>query len=306
MSIDPEHNELEKAQALIDELVQVDYGGKRDSIIDLKLDLLERTIELLRIKKRYLKNDLKFEDYIQSNIFCGSDSIHFALPERSDNLGSGTAPIRLQPKLLLFLLIYHREEFRVLDIIEKFIGKIWDYLGTVDFKKTETGVFRCFTNTRFAAKTLREYGLLKFTRKEAFKTWVLSLPGFLVASVVLEKYKDDWQIPTFRRAYNLNLHEDILDAKDRVRTYDDYVKRLAVICEPNTEIFGTFEGVLQEAYSLLNNYWRILENQNKTIVERQKESLKLVQKIEGLPTIEQFYSELSKCINLERLLGEIR
>ena len=304
MSIEPDNKELEKAKALVEELVQIDCSGEKNDF-NFKLDLLDRTIEMLRIRQRSLKNELRFEDYIQGHICCEGDSLHFTVPETQNLLGSGTNPIQLQPKLLLFLLIYHRERYRVLDIIEQFIGKIWDDLTTVDFKKTETGVFRCFTNTRFAAKTLREYGLLKFTRKEEFKTWVLSLPGFLVASVVLEKYRNDWQIPASRRAYDLNLHEDILDARNRTTTYDDYVKRLAVICEPNTEIFGTFASVLEKAYDLLKDYWRILENQKKTIVERQKVSLEIVQRIEELPMIKQFYSEFSRCINLERLLREI-
>ena len=77
MSIEPEHKEFEDTEALIDELVHIHYSIGRDDLLDHKLDLLERTIELLRIRKRHLKNDLRLEDYIQSDLFCDSKGFHF-------------------------------------------------------------------------------------------------------------------------------------------------------------------------------------------------------------------------------------
>ena len=305
MSIDRDGQELDEALALIEKLVQVDQYRPADQMGELKLDVLERTIELIRIKRKCLRNGLPLEEFIQGNILNNETSIRYISPERIDSLGSGTTPIHLQPKLLLFLLLYHRENYRVLDIIERFIEKVWDSLKTVDFKRTETGVLRCYTNTRFSANTLREYGLLKFTKKEAYKTWILSLPGFLVASLVLEKYKEDWQVPRVERLHNYDLHNDILAAKEQLETYDDYVGCLARICEPNLDLYKTFGPVLKRAYSLLNDYWEVMRDHKLNIADRQKASMALINKIDQIPDSAQFYSELSKSINLERVLSDV-
>ena len=155
--------------------------------ITSKIDFLERALELLRYKNRHLKNKLGFEKFIQGQVFEKDGNIAYTSPEKYLSVDSGTKPIRLQTKLLMFLLLNHNKSFEVFSIIENFIYEIWGQLTFLDFKKTKTGVTRCFTNTRFAANTLRDYGLLKFTKKEAYKTWTLFLYGFLVAADVLDK-----------------------------------------------------------------------------------------------------------------------
>lgn len=305
MAIEPDNKEFENVEKLINQMVQIDFADNRGIDLLFKLDVLDRTIELLRIRNKNLKNNLPIEDYVQGNLFVDSDSLRFSMPERYYDIGTGIHPIQLQPKLLLFLLLFHKEEYRVLDIIKHFINKLWDEFDPIDFKKTETGVFRCFTNTRFAAKTLRAYGLLKFTQKEAYKTWVLSLPGFLVASVVLDKHSKHWGIPQYSKIPKYDLHEDIWKAWDNMNTYDDYLQRLTAICKPNADIFKTFKPVLEKAYMLLEKYWKLLCNQEMTINERHEASIELLGRVEELPSIEQFYVELSKSLNLDRFLKEL-
>lgn len=305
MTIESDNQDWKKIEAILNDFIQIDAGGKRNIDFNLKLDLLGRTLETLRIKRKTLDNKLPVEEFLQGDRFVDTDCIRFMLPEKYTDPGSGTPPIRLQPKLLLFLLLYHQKAYRVLDIIKHFIDKVWDQLEIIDFKKTQTGVFRCYTNTRFAAKTLRAYGLLRFTRKEAYKTWVLSLPGFLVGSVVLDKYQHQWTLPKHRKIYNFDLHEEIWNAWSGMRTYDDYLRRLTTICEPNTDIFTTFEPVLEKAYDMLADYWKILRNHDMTVKERHTASVELLKRIETLPSIDQFYRELSKSINLDRLLSEL-
>ncbi len=151
---------------------------------------------MLRIEKRQLNNNLAFSDFIQGNLEFKNNQIHFTPPLKPRTRGFGTRPVYLQPKLLIYLLFRHgKSDNQVYDIIKNFVRVIWDDLDDLDFEKTKTGVFRCFTNTRFAANTLRDYGLLKFTKKEAFKTWVLSFTGVMVAS----KFVRDgaWHKPLF-------------------------------------------------------------------------------------------------------------
>jgi len=54
----------------------------------------------------------------------------------------------------------------------------------IDFERTATGVLRIETTVRFAARSLRQCGLLQYTSQEAFKTWRLSLLGILAADNV--------------------------------------------------------------------------------------------------------------------------
>ena len=162
---------------------------------------------------------------------------------------------------MLFLLYRHnRGYYSIYNTIDSFTKTIWDHLETLDFKRTQTGVIRCFTNTRFAANTLRKYGLLRYTPKVAYKTWVLSLPGMLVASKLMEKA--DWTIPEIGIRWHFDLHPDIRSAFDDLNTHDSFVKRLATVCKPHNKVFEEFEKGSTRAYSLLENYWAILNDKS--------------------------------------------
>ena len=275
----------------------------------LKIDLLERLLELLRGEQKYFENELSFERFIQGSISIGKDGLHYTFPEDLELVGSGTPQINLQTKLLMFLLLHHRSAYQVFDIINNFIKTIGRELEPLDFKKTRTGVTRCFTNTRFAANSLRAYGLIKFTRKEAYKTWTLSLPGFLVASKVLSD--NNWVLPKSEKIYGSDLHPDIHKAYIDLQTYDKFVERLASVCKNDVEVFETFGPILRRAYSLMGKYWHALRNENITLNERKKKSLKLLSKLENISdkqeklNIEDFYKEFSACINVQNLLKSL-
>jgi len=267
-----------------------------------KIDLLERILEITRIENKYLENNLPTEEFLQGILKIDRGTLRFDAPKKIKNLGSGTSPIRLQPKLLLFLLFIHnRGSYKVYDIIDRFIRIIWDHLDPLDFKKTRTGVTRCFTNTRFAANTLRRYGLLKFTRKEAYKTWALSLPGILVASKVMEKA--DWAIPHVQRELNFDLHPDILKAFDELKSYDSFVRRLTSICKPDNKLFVDFKKASIKAYSLLGKYWDILQNPSLSKKDREKESQAQLERIEKDSEIKKFYDAFSTLVNVGDLLS---
>ena len=161
MQEEPSDLDFEKLKQLIAELVYIEGDPPDRENFQDKLDILERAIECLRIKCKCIENPLPLEIFIQGYFRADQNTLRYSFPTQHGSLGSGTPPIQLQPKLLLFLLIYHRESYQIYDIISKFADKIWDQLTFLDFKKTRTGVVRCFTNTRFAAHTLRDYGLFR-------------------------------------------------------------------------------------------------------------------------------------------------
>jgi len=295
--------EPEDFKKLLEELIYIEK--QPGNSIKHKIDVLERVLEYLRIKERYLENKLDLEEFLQGEVFVDCGRLHYYPPATKLDVGSGTHPMNLQPMLLMFLLLYHREAYAVYDIIEKFIDRIWDQLAVLDFKRTKTGVVRCFTNTRFAAHTLRDSGLLRFTRKEAYRTWVLSLPGFLVASVLVKWSRMDFQRLRYQHGHGSLLHPEIWAALNSIENYDIFVNVLAQVCEPNTEVFSTFEHVLRQAYSLLEKYWRIVQNPRLSIKERKEISMEHIKQLDETPEIEKFYSEFSKCVNIERLLGDL-
>lgn len=305
MSINPKSPELEKAEVLINKMVQVDSNSLFEADFGVKLDVLERTIELIRIHRKQMKHSLDIETYTQGDLFVDNATIHFCPPKKYEDPGVGIPSSYYQPKLLLFLLIYHREKYKVIEIIEMFIEKIWDDLDTLDFKKTDTGVIRCYTNIRFAAHTLRDFGLLRFTQREAYKTWELSLLGFLVASIVLGQDWCQWNRDKMHVSQGHFLQDGITKAIKQVKDYRNFVNWLGHICEPDTKVFKTFEGMLKEAYALLSKYQTVLSKENITKKERLEHSSELVHQLERLADIDKFYEEFSKCINVNRLLNTI-
>lgn len=284
---------------LMQSITSAGYDYKSGDV-QFKIDLLERALEVLRYEYKHLKNELPFEEFISGFVSLTHGRLNFAAPKKRTDIGTGTAAVRLQPKLLMFLLLYHRDYYKVFDIIDKFIEKIWDELQVVDFKKTQTGVTRCFTNTRFAATTLRDYGFLKYTNKEAFKTWTLSLPGFLVASKVLED--QNWKIPETQKQTGFDLHPDIHLAWDSLQTFDDFTGRLKTLCDPKTQVFTTFEPVLKKAHKMLAEYWKALREDSWNQADRKKESLNRLRLLEKDPKMEAFYDQFSKCL-LETFAG---
>lgn len=268
----------------------------------LKIDLLERTLELLRIQNKYLENNLPIELFIQGNVKLGDKGLQFFAPEKIKEYGSGTPPIQLQPKLLLYL--FYRNfggEMQVYDIIKFFIELIWDKFSILDFKKTQTGVTRCFTNTRFAANTLRTYGLLKFTRREAYKTWMLSLSGLLVASALATK--GNWKLLPVEKGYPFELHPDIRDVFTGLEDFRKFVTTLSSICKSGTNPFDEFKQGSQKAYSLLKDYRVVMWNSELKKEERRKKSLAFLKRMEQEPEIRNFYEEFRRSVKAGDLLS---
>jgi hypothetical protein len=302
----PLATEMIGLERLIDRWVEVDGHASNDAI-GLKIEVLSLALEKLRHARKQKGEQITFEEFEQSILFPDTDCLRLIADQLHYDVGKGTAPVRLQVPLLLFLLVHHRERLSVLAIIDLFIDKIWDDLTFVDFKKTATGVTRCYTNTRFAAHTLRDYGFLKFTQKEAFKTWELSLTGFLVAARVLAYFRGkeiQWNVPIHTPHQNFDLHEQIRQAWDGLRSYTEFVERLKSIFIPDAKIFTTFGPVLQEAYKLLPAYWDTLGDHELTQKDRRRDTQALVHELEAVGLNDDFYAELSDCIKINDALAK--
>jgi hypothetical protein len=166
--------------------------------------------------------------------------------------------------------------------------------------KTKTGVIRCYTNTRFAANKLRDYGLLKFTQKEAFKVWTLSLPGVLVAALTLQA--NGGRVDMRPAVPFSGLHPQILKAVKQVNEFSSLVDYLKCLCEPNTDIFDRLEPILKNADKLLVEYWRVLQNGQMATKQRSQASLDYTRRLEQIPDYSTFMQQLSDAIQIDLLL----
>jgi|ERR1051326_4365596 hypothetical protein len=293
---------VDKFSGLIDSLISAtDLDGA--NMIRQKMELLSLSIDDWKASHGFFDNQVTFEEYSKSEIYIDVGHLHFDGQPKLPNPGSGTPPYKLQPLLLLHLLISHRKKYQVYEIITSYIKWIQEDLEPADFKKTQTGVIRCFTNTRFAANVLRSYGLLKFSQKEAYKTWVLSLAGFTVASRMLQSNKWTLEMGIGRTAREI--HPFIEFAWGPENTYDEFVSTLAFVCKPNLDIFVTFKPMLSEAYKLLNEYWKKLADSTIKKVDRRKECYDRIHTLEAHPDIERFYQEFSDAINVELFIESL-
>ncbi len=317
MQLTVESRELKQLEELVSKLVKVapklqddtkSLFGRESKVLSEKeqllrnIDVLERALEQLRIRHRNIDNHIRYEDFVDGELFVDERRIHFKWSESRSRSGrrKGTSPMSLQPKLLTFLLLNHGTTWKVYDIIEDFIDKVWDSLHTMDFERTQTGVVRCFTNTRFAALRLRDYGLLRFTRKEAYKTWTLSLPGFVAASRLVESR--GWGIKENYRPNGNAVHPDIVQALCTVSDYETLVAQLKRVCTDDVDIFLSFEPVLKKAHELLVSYNNSLKDRYLTKAEKMDATEYYVKALDNLEGMGEFYKEFSALLNVEHLI----
>jgi len=251
------------------------------------------------VSNKSLENVVPFEESLQSDCELINDKLHFYCPEKRFDKGSGTHPTILQPLLLQYLLVHHKEDMHIYNIIDGFIAQVWDELLDVDFKRTKTGVFRCFTNTRFAANVLRHYGFLKFSKKEAYKTWKLSLAGFIVAAKVIKK--NNWKLQKNQNHIGFNINPIITDTWKDIKDFNKFVQTLNNMCGEGVDFYKSFEVLLNEAYRLLGEYWKIIEDQELSQKEKLAQSGKKIKELESHTDIEKFYQEFRLHLVIEDL-----
>jgi len=279
---------------------RVDAG--HDVSLSAKLDLIERVLEAFRIEKRQLNNNLAFSEFIQGDLEIKDNQLRFTPPQKLKARDFGTRPVYLQPKLLIYLLFRHgKPADPIYDIIDNFVRVIWNDLDILDFERTKTGVFRCFTNTRFAANTLRDYGLLKFTKNEAFKTWVLSFTGVMVAS----KFVRDgaWDKPLFVNKYSSDLHPAIKESFRELSVMAEFVNTLTFITKSNLNFKESFTDSVKMTLPLLSQHHAILKDDDLSRQEKKKKCKEILKKIENDAAVMKLFENLILHLKTGELLN---
>ncbi len=269
--------------------------------ISEKIDIMERAIQLIRINNRCLENKLDFDEFVQGSISIESEKLIYSPPPKFKRNRPGTPPIYLQPKLLIYLLYRNSSgKQKIYDIIENFIKLIWNQLKILDFENTKTGVMRCFTNTRFAANTLRDYGMLEFTKKEAFKTWTLSFTGTMVALKFLRD--NEWEKPVYVEKYSTDLHPNIKSAFKRLREYNDFVDTLTISSKADAKISVDHQEGLKSTHELLKKYHSILKNPDLKKSEMKEQCSNIIVELKNNESIKALFHKLESNFQI----GEIK
>lgn len=158
---------------------------------------------------------------------------------------------------------------------------------------------------RIAATKLRDFGLLKFTRREAFKTWELSLPGLLVAAQLYQDRQEAGticSIPALDMVETIGLHCEVHRALNGLGTFDAFIARLRFLCKDDTKVFETFEPMLKSAHGLFLKYRTLLNDADLTKRERGTATAQCMAQLESLPFIDAFYEELALSLRIDDLL----
>ncbi len=271
-----------------------------------RIDILERMIEVLRYELEYPDNKLPFERFVNGAILVDDGVIHYRPGQCAPFGGIGTRAYDLQPRLLIYLLVNHGLHGDVYSAIHGFVRRHRPILGVLDFKRTRTGVVRCFTNTRTAARTLRRFGLLRYTCREAYKTWELSLRGLLVAAILYRHghVKPPESFPTDL----VDAHPLVRTALLMTRTFDRAVAVFQHVCEKGRGLYASIDAVAREVERVRRGYRAaIRERLTMRPKEDERLSTRALEVIESHPAMPDFKRDLSMALQIEDVLaGAVR
>lgn len=152
-----------------------------------KIEVMERLLERMRHEIRHTGSSVDLDHVMAGKTVVEDGHVFFFPPAGAPEHPSGKKPVLLQPHLLAYLLLNHNPRRQVFVTIQGFVEKNTAEFGWPDYKRTQTGVMRCFTNTRDAARQLREYGLVAFLHGRYKQAWVLTIEGIAAAMVLLDR-----------------------------------------------------------------------------------------------------------------------
>ncbi len=177
---------LHDLERLVEDLVVVEPGTDGHDLAT-KLDILERVVELLRLRGGRVRNERSVGALlggglaVQHNGSGGALRIVVGASGSRYGVDKPRTPDELHVPLLLYLLRDRNAGERIGDDLQHFILSIVNDLGPADVETTETGVMRIATTTRMAARALRHFGLIRDSDETRTKTWDLTLLGILCA-----------------------------------------------------------------------------------------------------------------------------
>jgi hypothetical protein len=283
-----------------------------------KLDLLERLLEVTRGVTGYHKNRLDMRSLDGLHVAgTGMELLVKADAQRGLEVAEPYRALDYQLPLMQFLLINSSAgRLSVLRTIEALVSSVHTLLGPADYEKTRIGTTRCYTNARFAATTLRRYGFLQYTYREAYKCWELSFLGILVAAIT---YEDAGLMfgrvpPGETKQRYFPLHPKVGEALERLQSPKAVAAVIRELCQASGEAFSDFGTVVSAVTAATTNLRGVLAGPGKMASRsknpRRAEKLRadaarrLVYKLGQLADVKRFRSQMAVELQLRPLWGK--
>jgi hypothetical protein len=318
----PEHL-IDNAERLVQQLVALECDTLAAGGLATRLDVLERLVELLRLRSGRLENSLSMDELLQRNVEVwvneqtGAMRVSVGLP-RTMRIAGATDYRRhpdLHVALLLFLLHAGRPDSRIGEDLNQFILAVQKGLSPSDLETTKTGVLRIATTTRDAARALRQHGLLRDVDETRGRTWALSLLGMLAASE-LTKQHDALNLPPsigqgdghHQPGARKRLAADV-EAVVRSFAHPDSVRSaLSLLVDPDKNVFTSFDVVAQTLANYcsgLEQRWRAMDERRKVQSERdlKREADAMLHSVEAAIIPSRLVVDLNKSLSMRQLLG---
>jgi len=276
-----------------------------------KLDVLERIVELGRLTTGQAENAIRVDDLLVSGVDVDPETRQLAIG-RSSRAGdapwpapSARVPYELQVPLLIYLVHSRSRREPIGDLLADFVTVASPFLTPWDMESTRTGVPRIATNTRLAARDLRAWGLLRYTRGEAFKTWELSHVGLIVgAGLSLRGATVSLQTRALKASHGGSgwLTERI---QDLWHDLSDVVKLKAIlhaISRPNSDILKSMEKI-QELLVAYGHLAHPRASGREVLHESRAEAEDLIECMQGVIRADDLADDVVTDLALRSLLG---
>jgi len=290
-------NSKEQLKRFIESGIVIPKEYLKQDRFKAKLDSLERIIEAVRFYFGYDENAIPLENFLQTEWKLNADNSveMLSFPEKvtQHDCRRFLNPSTLQIPLITYLLLTFQKQQKILTLIHSFNREIRMNMTPYDFQKTQTGVTRCVTNTRFASLSLRDAGLIKFTHKEAFKRWELSFLGIIVAVML---YEYDWRGELESGEHggpSRWLNKDLRYAIDFVTKANNFEQIMQKICKNSgvrMDVADYISGFLMKNIRKYNELV-LFSDLNKK--ERTKSINQFINDLEDLPIVKRFMETVS-------------
>jgi len=313
---------IERVQRFVQDVVDVEPALPPSEELAVKLDILARVVELLRLSSGRADNRTTMQQLLERGLdVCPSSSGALVVQvggrarARAIDAGRARLPSELQECLLIHLLHRRSRTGSIGDDLHEFVVAIRADLSPRDIESTRTGVMRIATTTRDAARVLRIHGLIQDSDETRGRRWDLSLLGVL-AAVEMGRVGRGGALPP-AAAYVSGMSRfgegDRLASslEEMVARFRDPVivsTAVAELCGSDLDIFPTFDAVVRTLSTFcqtLYTHWQELDSRASRLTPKDIRSAAdaMLRTVEESVSAGLFAEEVNKSLALDQLLG---
>jgi hypothetical protein len=313
---------LDQLETFVDSIVHIGTWTTQSAELRTKLDVLERVVELLRLRTGHVANRISLTSLLAEGISVGvgaSGRPTLRVGGGSDALGTsrpihnGLVQSELQLPLMLFLLTRDCTSSSIGTTISDLVSELQLCLTPADVETTGSGVTRVVTTIRSAARTLRLHGLMLDTDQTAFRSWELSVLGLLVAAFLYDAghrvLVEDRHLPLieggkFGRA--THLAEPV---REVLRSFADPAqvgRALNRVCGPNRDTFASFDDAVKLVAAFCRPWQAPVTDRSELSGERRRAAKELMKSLSAAVPTEVLARDMYFDLGLKELTARRR